>query len=62
MTQNIIPNIRNDNDIPVLSLILDEQMGRAGFVTRLEAFVDLIRRRKRQKNSESTVLTKVANR
>jgi len=48
MTQNILPNVRISNDIPVLSLILDEQMGKAGFNTRLEAFVDLIRRRKRK--------------
>lgn len=51
MSQNILPNVRSDKDIPVLSLVLDEQMGKAGFVTRLEAFVDLIRRRKRQKSS-----------
>ena len=47
ISQNILPNIRNENDIPVLSLILDEQMGKAGYITRLEAFIDLIKRRKR---------------
>lgn len=46
VSQNILPNIRNAKDIPVLSLILDEQMGKAGFVTRLEAFIDLAKRRK----------------
>ena len=46
MSQNIMPNVRSERDIPILSLVLDEQMGKAGFVTRLEAFVDLIRRRK----------------
>jgi predicted nucleotide-binding protein (sugar kinase/HSP70/actin superfamily) len=61
MTQNILPNIRSENDIPVLSLILDEQMGRAGFVTRLEAFVDLIRRRRRQKQNKPIILTKAIN-
>jgi len=48
VSQNILPNVRLNNDIPVLSLVLDEQMGKAGFNTRLEAFVDLIRRRKRK--------------
>lgn len=48
MSQNILPNVRMSNDIPVLSLVLDEQMGKAGFNTRLEAFVDLLRRRKRK--------------
>lgn len=46
ITQNILPNVRNDADIPYLSLVLDEQMGKAGFITRLEAFVDLLKRRK----------------
>lgn len=48
ITQNILPNVRNGEDIPYLSLVLDEQMGKAGFITRLEAFVDLLKRRKMQ--------------
>lgn len=47
MAQNIFPSIKRDNDVPVMSLVMDEQTGRAGYVTRLEAFVDLITRRKR---------------
>jgi predicted nucleotide-binding protein (sugar kinase/HSP70/actin superfamily) len=46
VSQNILPNVRNVEDIPYLSLVLDEQMGKAGFITRLEAFVDLLKRRK----------------
>jgi len=48
MSQNIFPSMKQDGSIPVLALVMDEQTGRAGFVTRLEAFVDLMRRRKRQ--------------
>jgi predicted nucleotide-binding protein (sugar kinase/HSP70/actin superfamily) len=48
ISQNILPNVRLSNDIPILSIVLDEQMGKAGFNTRLEAFVDLLRRRKRK--------------
>lgn len=48
MSQNIFPKMRQDGALPILALILDEQTGRAGFVTRLEAFVDLMKRRKRQ--------------
>lgn len=48
MSQNIFPVMREDGMLPILSLVLDEQTGRAGYVTRLEAFVDLMRRRKRQ--------------
>ncbi len=46
ISQNILPNVRNEKDIPVLSLVLDEQMGKAGYITRLEAFVDLVKRKK----------------
>ena len=48
MSQNIFPRMRQDGAIPILALVLDEQTGKAGFVTRLEAFVDLMKRRKRQ--------------
>lgn len=44
IAQNIMPSIKED--LPVLTITCDEQMGRAGLVTRLEAFVDLLRRRK----------------
>jgi len=47
MSQNIFPTMRKDCKIPILPLIMDEQTGRAGYITRLEAFVDLMRRRKR---------------
>lgn len=57
ISQNILPNIRNDNDVAILSLVLDEQMGKAGFVTRLEAFVDLLRRRKMRKPKEKNLLS-----
>lgn len=49
MSQNIFPTMREDCEIPILALIMDEQSGKAGYVTRLEAFVDLMRRRKRKK-------------
>mgnify|MGYP004578971385 CR=1 FL=1 len=46
MSQNIFPKMREDVNLPILSLIMDEQTGRAGYITRLEAFVDLMRRKK----------------
>ncbi len=48
MSQNIFPNMRENLSIPILPLIMDEQTGKAGYITRLEAFVDLMRRRKRK--------------
>lgn len=46
MSQNIFPAMRENCEIPLLTLIMDEQTGRAGYITRLEAFVDLMKRRK----------------
>jgi predicted nucleotide-binding protein (sugar kinase/HSP70/actin superfamily) len=51
IAQNIFPNVTKDHQIPVLTLILDEQMGKAGMLTRLEAFVDLMERKRRRKAS-----------
>lgn len=48
MSQNIFPSMRENCDIPILPLIMDEQTGKAGYLTRLEAFVDLMKRRKRR--------------
>ncbi len=39
---SIIPKVQRDHDIPVLTLAFDEQTGRAGMVTRVEAFLDLL--------------------
>ncbi len=52
MSQNIFPAMRENCEIPILALIMDEQTGRAGYITRLEAFVDLMRRRKRKMQTE----------
>ena len=49
IAQSIMPRVTKDYEIPVLSIVLDEQMGRAGFVTRIEAFVDLMLRRRARK-------------
>ena len=46
VAQSILPTVEKDHDIPYLCLIVDEMTGEAGYMTRLEAFVDLLRRRK----------------
>ena len=43
---NILPRVSRDYHLPILSFIFDEQSGRAGMRTRLEAFVDLLYRRR----------------
>lgn len=47
IARNIMPTTRED--IPVLPILCDEQMAKAGLITRLEAFVDLLARRRRTK-------------
>lgn len=54
VSQNIIPSVSAEENIPVMSLVLDEQTGKAGYITRVEAFVDLIKRR-RLKNPPKSV-------
>ena len=55
MSQSIIPAMSRDLDIPVLSLSLDEQTGRANILTRVEAFIDLLRARKSGKLRKEVV-------
>jgi predicted nucleotide-binding protein (sugar kinase/HSP70/actin superfamily) len=43
---NILPSIRRDLNFPMIHFILDEQSGQAGMQTRLEAFIDLLYRRR----------------
>jgi len=46
IAQNLMPATTAQWDIPVLTITCDEQQGKAGLVTRLEAFVDLLGRRR----------------
>lgn len=43
---SITPKVQRDFDIPVLTLAFDEQSGRAGMITRIEAFSDLLTARR----------------
>ncbi|MCL6634547.1 MAG: CoA protein activase [Peptococcaceae bacterium] len=47
VARTILPRVSKDYNIPFLTFFLDEQTGKAGITTRLEAFVDLMRRKKR---------------
>ncbi len=49
MAQNIMPSTREK--IPVLTILCDEQIAKSGILTRLEAFVDLLERKRRVKNN-----------
>ncbi len=49
VAQNIMPTTKEK--IPVLTLLCDEQIAKPGMLTRLEAFVDLLERRRRTDNN-----------
>jgi len=49
VAKSIIPTVSRDFNIPVLTLFIDEQTGKAGVQTRLEAFVDLLEKRREVK-------------
>lgn len=46
VAEGILPAVEKDMDIPVLTIIIDEMTGEAGCVTRLEAFVDVLLKRR----------------
>ncbi len=46
VAKSIMPKLSRDYNIPVLTLFLDEQTGEMGLQTRLEAFVDLIKKKR----------------
>jgi len=54
VSQSVIPRISEDYGIPVLTLAIDEQSGKANSMTRIEAFVDLIKNSKRKKMAAKT--------
>lgn len=46
VSKSILPTISRKENLPILSLVIDEMTGEAGYVTRIEAFIDLLERRK----------------
>lgn len=44
VSKSILPKISMDKDFPIMTLVVDEMTGEAGYVTRIEAFVDLLER------------------
>ncbi|RQD69738.1 MAG: hypothetical protein D5S00_05745 [Tindallia sp. MSAO_Bac2] len=59
VSQSIVPKISEDYNIPVLTISLDEQTGIANNQTRVEAFLDLVRgKRKQRLNKEEKMVGK----
>jgi len=55
VAQNIMPQVKND--MPVLTLLCDEQLAKPGMLTRLEAFVDLLEHRRRLRDGKRQLVT-----
>lgn len=53
VSQCILPHVSRQEDIPVITLLMDEQTAKTGVVTRLEAFVDLVRRHRKAQRTKS---------
>ncbi len=56
VAESILPAIQRDYNIPILTLVVDEMTGEAGYLTRLEAFVDLLKKRREDKNIDEMLL------
>ncbi len=52
VAESILPAIERDLGMPVLTLIIDEMTGEAGYMTRLEAFIDLLQKRREAREFE----------
>lgn len=46
VSKAILPSISRDKNFPILTLVVDEMCGEMGVVTRIEAFLDLLERRR----------------
>jgi len=46
VSKSILPSISKDYDFPIMSLVVDDMTGEAGYITRVEAFLDLLERRR----------------
>jgi predicted nucleotide-binding protein (sugar kinase/HSP70/actin superfamily) len=47
ISQSIMPKVSEDQDIPILTLAIDEQTGQTNALTRIEAFIDLVKNKKK---------------
>lgn len=46
VAESLLPIVERELGIPVLTLIIDEMTGEAGYMTRVEAFIDMLERRR----------------
>lgn len=46
VSKSILPTISHDMNFPIMSLVVDDMTGEAGYITRIEAFIDMLERRR----------------
>lgn len=52
VAESLLPSVEHELGIPVLTLIIDEMTGEAGYMTRVEAFVDMLEKRRESEKHE----------
>lgn len=58
VAESLLQSVAREYGLPVLTLIIDEMTGEAGYMTRVEAFTDMLRkRREREKYAGGRVLS-----
>ncbi len=57
VARTILTKVSKIHNIPVLTFFLDEQTAKAGMVTRLEAFVDLLKRKKQNAGCTAQIVS-----
>ncbi len=55
VSMSILPKIQNEQNIPILTLMNDEMTGEAGYITRLEAYIDLLKNRRGKGKNEKVL-------
>jgi len=53
VAKSILPSVSKDLNFPIMTLVVDEMTGEAGYLTRIEAFLDLLERRRENVLSRS---------
>lgn len=51
-----LPSVHSDGGVPILTLVVDELTGEAGFQTRLEAFADMLEMRRANNNINNHIV------
>lgn len=47
VAKSVLPTIQRDKNFPIMSLVIDEMTAEAGYITRVEAYLDMLEMRKK---------------